>query len=255
MNQPPSKAPRLYQQVAARVAEAITGGQYRVGERLPAERELAASFKVSRATVREAIIALEIAGVVEVKMGSGVYVTAVPATGDVPVVMDVGPFELTEARLLFEGEVAALAATLITGDELNQLEVLLKEMDAANRRGNGEDVDRQFHQAIANATRNSAMSSVVDSLWAIRLRSPQCIRLFQKSRSKGTRPVISEHRAIFSALKAHDPQAARTAMQNHLRRVLNYLLDATEVEVLEDAKAKVSAQRTRYMTDVRMARN
>src|SRR5258706_8776097 len=93
---------RLYLQLATRISEAITSGQHQLGQRLPAERELAVQFSVSRATVREAIIALETRGLVEVRMGSGVYVIAIPTTGEIPVPMDVGPFELSEARLLIE---------------------------------------------------------------------------------------------------------------------------------------------------------
>jgi GntR family transcriptional repressor for pyruvate dehydrogenase complex len=249
-----SKSNRLYQRVADQLSAAIASGQLPIGERLPAERELSVAHKVSRATIREAIIALELAGLVEVKMGSGVYVIGMPSTDGLPVPMDVGPFELTEARMLFEGEVAALAATQISDLELADLEKLLKEMDAANKRGNGEEVDRQFHQAIANATRNAAMASVVESLWTIRLRSPQCIRLFHKSRARGTQPVVAEHRAILNALHAHDALAARDAMRKHLKLVLDYLLDATESEVMAEAKAKAAAQRDRFTAGSRLSR-
>lgn len=246
-----SKSTRLYQQVVEKLAAAITAREYAVGERLPAERELAALYGVSRPTIREAIIALEIEGVVEVRTGSGVYVIKVPTTGGIELEMDVGPFELTEARLLFESEAAALAAKLITPEELQSLDELVEEMDEANERREGESTDRKFHQAIADATRNSAISAVIDSLWTIRERSPQCIRLFSRSKAKGFLPVIGEHRAIVDALRAHDAAGARAAMRNHLERVLNYLLDATEVEAIEEAKAKIAAQRSRYSAGTR----
>jgi DNA-binding FadR family transcriptional regulator len=240
------KRPRLYQEVAEKLSVSIISGKYRVGDRLPPERDLAATYNVSRPTIREAIIALELDGLIEVRMGSGVYVKAVRPVGTDPVAMDVGPFELTEARLILEAEVAALAATLITDDELLELEKLLDEMELGNRSSDGEKADRQFHQCIADATRNGAMSSVVDSLWTIHGRSPQCVRMFEKMRAKGYRPVISEHRAIFDSLRAHDPNAARNTMRDHLKRVLNYLLDTTEVEAIEEAKAKMNAQRDRF---------
>ena len=222
-----------------------------MGDRLPPERDLAAAHNVSRPTIREAIIALELDGLIEVRMGSGVYVKAVRPVGTDPVAMDVGPFELTEARLILEAEVAALAATLITAEELLELEKLLEAMEQGNHGGNGETADRQFHQCIADATRNGAMSAVVDSLWSIHGRSPQCVRMFEKMRAKGYRPVISEHRAIFEALRAHDSPAARSAMRDHLKRVLNYLLDTTEIEAVEEAKAKMSAQRHRFAASTR----
>ncbi|MBA4040641.1 MAG: GntR family transcriptional regulator [Sphingobium sp.] len=246
MSSPP-KAARLYQTVAERIARAIASGVYAPGDRLPAERELAASFDVSRPTVREAIIALEIDGLVEVRIGSGVYViNAAPKAAGV--VMDIGAFELIEARLLIEGEAAALAATQITDEELTELDALLDEMARANMKsaGSGELVDRRFHELIAAITRNSAMLASVEQLWTIRNRSPQCIRLFEKTRAKGYVPVIDEHRDIVDALRTRDPNVARTAMRAHLSRVLEYFLDATEVEAIEAAKAEMAAKRSRF---------
>lgn len=251
MSRRPGKRPRLYQEVADKLSRAIASGKYAIGDRLPPERELAVAHNVSRPTIREAMIALELDGLIEVRMGSGVFVIAVRPIGANPVVMDVGPFELTEARLAFEAEVAALAATLITDEELGELELLLAEMERGDCDADAETADRQFHQAIADATRNGAMSTVVESLWAIHGRSPQCVRVFEKMRAKGYRPVISEHRAIVDALRAHDAGAARNAMRDHLKRVLNYLLDVTEVEVIEAAKAKMSAQRDRFAASTR----
>lgn len=250
-----TRGTRLYHLVAEKLATAIVAGEYRIGERLPGERDLAAAHKVSRATIREAIVALQNDGVLEARMGSGVYVAAVPTTRAVPLPMDVDPFELTEARILFEGEVAALAATQITEAELAELERLLGEMATANKRGHGEAVDRQFHQAIADATRNKAMASVVESLWTIRLESPKCIELFQRSRASGMKPVVGEHSAILDALRSHDAGAARSAMQAHLRQVMNYLLDASETEALTAAKAHASAQRSRFGTAAALVRS
>jgi GntR family transcriptional repressor for pyruvate dehydrogenase complex len=246
---------RLYLQIAARLAAEITAGQYQMGDRLPAERELAAKLGVSRATIREAFIALETRGLVEVRMGSGVYAVAMPTTSNLPIPMDIDPFELSEARLLFEGEVAAQAATQITAAGLAQLDALLAEMASENVRGHGEDADRRFHQAIADATCNSAMSAVIDSLWSIRLNSPKCVQLFERSRKRGTKPVVAEHRAIVNALRARDPAAARLAMRAHLQQVLNYLLHATEKEALNQAQSRIEAQRRRFAPATRSARS
>jgi GntR family transcriptional repressor for pyruvate dehydrogenase complex len=242
-----TKSARLYQTVAERIARAIASGTYREGDRLPAERDLAASYEVSRPTIREAIIALEIDGMVEVKIGSGVYVTGRKTKG-APVAMDIGAFELTEARLMIEGEVAALAATHVTDEEIEELERLLTEMEKANLKsaGAGELVDQQFHETIARISRNSALEAAVQQLWTIRNRSPQCVRLLEKTRAKGYKPVVNEHDAILQAFKRRDPAAARAAMRDHLSRVLDYLLDATEVEAIEEAKAKMAAQRSRF---------
>ena len=243
------KLSRLYQAVAERLAKSIAAGDFKPGDRLPAERDLAEQFDVSRTTVREAIIALEIQGMVDVRIGSGVYVSEPRGRSQsIPIEMDIGAFELTEARLLIEGEVAALAAVNATPEDIADLERLLVEMNRANAKGDdsGELVDRQFHERIAICTRNSAMVAMIEQLWTIRNRSPQCVRLFDKSRNRGNQPVVDEHRAIVDALQTGDPTAARAAMRGHLNKVLNYLLDSSEVEAIEQARAKIAEQRSRF---------
>lgn len=241
------KTARLYQSVAEQIARSVAAGDYKPGERLPSERELSQSYSVSRPTVREAIIALELDGLVEVRHASGVYV-AQDAKRHKPVQHDIGVIELTEARLLVEGEVAALAATQITDAEVEELRDLLDEMAATNMKNisAAEMVDRRLHQCIARIGRNSALALMVDQLWTMRDRSPQCVRFFKRSRDQGNKPDVAEHRAIVDALAARDPAAARAAMRDHLTRVLNTLLDAAEVEVIEEARARVAAQRTRF---------
>jgi GntR family transcriptional regulator, hexuronate regulon transcriptional repressor len=232
--------------VVQKISDAISAGTYQVGDRLPAERDLAKKHAVGRGTVREAIKDLAARQLVDVRRGSGVYVAGVPTTSGMPVPMDIDPFELSEARLLFEGEVAAQAASQITDKEIDELDRLLVEMEHANRRGTGEEADRQFHRAIALATRNAAMTAVVDALWSIRLQSPKCVTLFARSRRRGTKPVIAEHRSIVEALRSRNPKAAREAMRAHLQQVLNYLLDASERDALTEVRTKVSERRSRF---------
>lgn len=238
---------RLYQQVADKLMALIDAQEYSTGSRLPAERKLAERFGVSRPTVREAIIALELAGYVDVRTGSGVYVIEHKKGSHGTSEMDVGPFELTEARILFEGEAAALAATLITDEEIAQLEAALSEIMVANKEQPTSEVqDRKFHLLIAQATRNSAVVSVIDDLWELKINSPLNERVFQKVREMGYRPRIEEHQAIIDALKAHNSQAARTAMREHLGRLINELLDATEIKAVEDARKRATEDRQRF---------
>jgi DNA-binding FadR family transcriptional regulator len=238
---------RLYQQVAEKLMALIDAQKYRTGSRLPAERKLAERFKVSRPTIREAIIALELAGYVEVKTGSGVYVIEHSESSAEPPELDVGPFELTEARILFEGEAAALAATLITDEEIEQLEAALADMQQANEeKPTSEAQDRKFHLLIAQATRNSAIVSVIDDLWELKINSPLNERVFEKVRDLGYRPRIEEHQAVIDALRERNPQAARTAMREHLGRLIKELLDATEIKAVEDARQRATEDRERY---------
>jgi GntR family hexuronate regulon transcriptional repressor len=237
---------KLYQQVATSVAAGIAAGQYRVGTRLPSERDLAEEFGVSRPTVREAMIALEIRGLVEARPGSGIYVTeAAPANGGPAPELDIGAFELTEARRLFEGEACALAAGVITDEELAELEVILRDMVGENTLATsiGEHADRRFHTTIARATRNSAIVMVVENLWDLRYRSPLCAAMLARARHVGVRPLIEDHREILDALTKRDPRAARAAMRAHLGRVIDGLLTATELDAMERTRSDVEARR------------
>jgi DNA-binding FadR family transcriptional regulator len=244
----PIRGRRLYEQIAEKLSKAIDRGDYPPGKRLPPERDLAMQFEVGRPTIREALIALEIAGYVEVRTGSGVYVqeSAMRRT-KTSLALEIGPFELVEARVLFEGEAAALAATQITDDELAGLSAALDAMEEEDRLNIvGEIADREFHVRIARATRNIAIVYVIESLWDARSNSPMVARLLEKVRDAGVRPRIEEHRAVFNALRERDPVAARAAMREHLNRVIQDMLQATEAEELEATRARVREKRDRF---------
>jgi GntR family transcriptional repressor for pyruvate dehydrogenase complex len=237
---------RLYKNLARALFLELSNGKYAVGDRLPAERELAAEHGVSRPTVREAIIALEVQGLVEVRVGSGAYVRRLPGAEDPPG-FNVTAFELTEARLVIEGESAALAAADITDAELDELDSLVKRIAKENRRDKGtEDADRDFHLLIARATRNTAILNSVEELWRLRASSPASALLYAKARSAKVKPVVEEHRAIARALRTRDPAQARGAMRAHLRAVLDHLLFATEEEALAEARKAAELTRNRY---------
>ena len=236
---------KLYQQVAGSVSAGIAEGRYPIGTRLPSERDLAEEFGVSRPTVREAMIALEIRGLVEARPGSGIYVTeATPTPGPAPE-LDIGAFELTEARRLFESEACALAASAISDEELGQLDSIVADMIGENTMASsiGEQADRRFHMTIAKATRNAAIVMVVKNLWDLRWRSPLCAAMLERARQVGVRPLIEDHEVILKALKARDPRAAREAMRAHLSRVIDGLLTATEMDAMARTRSDVEARR------------
>jgi GntR family hexuronate regulon transcriptional repressor len=241
---------RLYKRVADELRGEILAGRYPAGRRLPAERELAEMFNVSRPTIREAVIALELQGLVEVRVGAGVFVpepsAAERARGSGPD-LTIGPFELMEARKIIESETAALAATLIDDEQLEKLDGIIDRMEEENRLEiKGESADRQFHVAIAESTGNSALVAVIDDLWEIRETSPMVVKMMEKARSRGIKPVIDEHRHLVAALRRHDPAAARAAMQTHLTRVIDGLLQATETEAMQRVQTEIAARRQRF---------
>lgn len=245
MTDAPRAEGRLYERIAGEIRQALAGGRYAVGDRLPSERDLAQTFGVSRPTVREAIIALEVDGLVEVRTNSGVYVTALAPAGGTPAETDVGPFELLEARRVFEAEVCALAARHIDAAGVDRLRGLVADMESSELL-RAEAADREFHLEIARATENSAMEKAISMLWDARDQSPQYRLLTEKVRAAGVAPRVSEHHRIVDALALGSPDAAREAMRDHLDRVIAHLLEATEVEAIERARAEVNAKRQRF---------
>lgn len=239
----PMKTTRLYREVANRLAAQIANGTYRIGERLPAERELAQSFAVSRPTIREAMIALEIAGQVEIRTGAGIFVASTKPQPQASMLDDIGPgpFELTEARAAFEGEAAALAATRISEGELQELEKACREMSASIERGeSAEEADQRFHRIIAEATRNSTVEAAVNYMWTLRTRMPMWKKLHQVISELEGKPgwnndshTIMDHRRILNALRARDADGARQAMRSHLDHVKENLLKASELDAID----------------------
>ena len=209
---------RLYRQIADQIAALIESGEYGIGERLPPERDLAKQLGVSRPSVREALIALEVEGFVEVRVGSGVYVmgSKSPAHADA-LPADSGPFELIRARWLIEAECAALAARCATKAQVRAMEDALDTMESEKNRGQMPlSADRLFHTRIAEASGNSALALVVRTLWDQRT-GPLFLRLEHHFDTPALWTVaIREHREIVAAIARHDPTAARAAMRRHM---------------------------------------
>ena len=241
---------RLYQDLARKLMDELTVGNYPVGSKLPAERELATKYNVSRPTVREAVIALEVLELVEVRVGSGAHVLRLPGKEEFPG-FNISAFELTEARLLFESEAAALAATQVTDEELADIAALVEAIARhTNSIVEAETADRGFHIAIARATRNGAIVDSIERLWDIRSSSPEAALLHEKARTANIKPVVDEHTAILDALRSRDPDAARSAMRDHLTHVIENLLFATEERQIEEARRAVQEKRNRYARPV-----
>ncbi len=238
---------RLYRNVLNKMQKSIDDGKFPPGGRLPPERELAERYGVSRPTIREAIVALEALGQVKVKTGSGVYVLSGKSAKN-GISLSVSPFELTEARAVVEGEAAALAATMISDEQLDALEKALHDM--ANESVDGEltseVADQKFHHLISAATHNSMLASLIDDLWYVRDNSPSISKAYKSICDTDGRVRVQEHQDIFDALKRRDAAAARKAMHAHFSRLLNKLIAASESEQIEDAKRSALESRRRF---------
>jgi GntR family transcriptional repressor for pyruvate dehydrogenase complex len=213
--------PRLYRQIAAQLSSLIAAGELAEGSRLPSERDLAEQLGVSRPSVREALIALEVQGKVEVRVGAGIFVArARPVPVVDPLKEGQGPFDLLRARWLIEGESAAEAARKARAEDLSLVQAAVHDMELCQRRRQSADAaDRAFHVAIARAAHNSTLVSVVTDLWdqgrgAIWKRMEDH---FQTPALRAT--VLHDHQEILDALQAKDSRAARKAMHEHLEHV------------------------------------
>jgi DNA-binding FadR family transcriptional regulator len=211
---------RLYRQIADQIAGLIAAGEFKPGSRLPAERELATKLGVSRASVREAIISLEIGGLVEVRIGTGIFVTASSA-GRRERDVGPGPFELLSARKLIEGEIAALAAANASDHDIEGLRETVRRMESnVDDFGVREDSDRDFHLRLAKASGNGSLELVVEGLWA--QRAELWGRMQEHFHTTDlARQTIRDHAAIVKAIAAHDASGARAAMRRHIARVVH----------------------------------
>ncbi len=221
---------RLYRQIAEQLRQLMASGEFASGSRLPAERDLALQLGVSRPSVREALIALEVEGMIEVRTGSGIYVqqaqTPAPRQGaalgtelDADAPTNWGPLEVMSARIVVEAEVAALAATNAQKSDIKAMQAGLKQMKLEAAR---DEVPRQgdeaFHAAIAQACGNSVLLDTVQRYWQAR-NGPLFERLGDYFEHPASwQAAISEHRDVMLAIEAHDSSAARKAMQKHLKQ-------------------------------------
>ncbi len=216
---------RLYRQIAEQLRSLIASGEFSPGSRLPAERDLARQLGVSRPSVREALIALEVEGFIDVRTGSGIYVRASEAAGAValrPQQSDPGewgPLELMRARELVEGEVAALAARNARRTQIAKISGALSQMrDEAGAGTVPRAGDEAFHTAVAQACGNEVLRDTVQGYWNAR-SGPLFERLgdyFENPASWNA--ALVEHGAVLDAIRSHDSVAARLAMQAHLKK-------------------------------------
>lgn len=222
---------RPYLRLAAEILALLATKGVKAGERLPSERTLADQFEVSRTSVREAIIALELQGAVEVRGGSGAYLIQTPATAtQTPVFMPEagpGPFELLRARCLIESEIAAAAAEVRKDADLDRIFEALADMRLhMDDKVANEAADRRFHLHIAEATGNSVLLQMVTALWD-HAKGPVWAKIDSHFHSPALRVSSQEdHQRVLDALIARDPVAARAAMKAHLERVIKEFAQA-----------------------------
>lgn len=209
---------RLYRQISDQLRELIVAGEFPVDSRLPSERDLSVQLGVSRPSLREALIALEVEGYIEVRMGSGIYVCEPPpGRAGFDLSSEEGPLELIQARAMVEGEVAAAAAKAGRKADFDAVEAAIEQMEADAKSGIVPiEADCLFHVRVAEATGNSVLVGTVRRLFELRLGP-----LFDQLHSHFESPevwaqAIAEHRDVLKALRTRDPAKAKAAMRRHM---------------------------------------
>lgn len=217
---------RLYQEIVEQIQSQILAGELKPGDRLPAERELASHFGVSRAAVREAIKSLTEKGLVDVHVGRGTFVARL-TTDHVVESMTLllrdahtTPEHLQEAREIIEVPIARLAAVNRTPEQLERLRALLQAMEAQRHMSRAFiDADSDFHHELARATGNPVLEIVSRTL----LNMLRAERVFMVGFRDEIPGAIGSHARIVAALEAQDAEAAGAAMAEHLAHVLAVL--------------------------------
>lgn len=230
---------RIYLQIADQISDLITGGEFPVGSLLPPERDLATRFAVSRSSIREGLIALEVRGVVDVRVGSGARVVEMPGIAtpetaealllsldpELGIALDLGvevpPFSILQARRAIEPECAALAATHASDAQITQIEAAFRRNVIDNDRGSTTHPgDRLLHIRIAEASGNPAYAMFITQL--VGQRYGAMFRRLQRLYTPDDMPRRSEHEhaMIVACIQQRRPESARMAMRNHLDNVI-----------------------------------
>lgn len=218
--------------VVQRVLDLIKNGQLTPGEKLPSERDLTVILEVSRPTVREALRALSILGVLEIRHGGGVFVSSLEASellNPLDFFVSLNPQnmgELFDARIEYEPMIAALAAERISDTDLSSLQELLDAQLADPHNADlFHDTDVEFHKTLLGASGNVFLSRVGKMLQVL---GDQGRRAFQKEKEV-RRQSIADHQVIMEAMHARKSDAAKAAMRQHMIHVRNALKGTTGV--------------------------
>lgn len=225
MELPTLKVERLYRQISNLLIGCIKKGQFPAGAILPPERELAKQLGVSRSSIREALIALEITGWVEIRTGNGVYVmNPLPQLDTAPAEEEFSLKALIQARQVYEAMTAELAARNGSDDQRAELQEITQ--DLIQLHVNDEQFlreDKRFHLLIAAMTGNEVLRDMMEYLWNKR-KSSRFVRLESHyAESDFPREMNQDHADIAAAIIARDAPLARACMERHLQHVYDRL--------------------------------
>lgn len=221
----PIKTKKIWEEIVEQLKTMITSGELEPGDKLPSERDMSESMGVSRASVREALITLEAIGILEIKPGEGTFVRQTSdAETFAPLAMVLAlernpEAQMMEVRRVLETEMAALAAGRASAENLSKIQKLLDLMKAAQTNHDAVEIDLRFHFAIAEATQNTILLRLMNTIADLMHHSLRPNREKLYADYETSLKIIEEHEAIYQAIKDGDPQAARSKMLEHINNI------------------------------------
>ncbi len=220
---------RLYIKVANEIIGQIKNNQFQVGDCIPPERKLAEQMGVSRTVVREAMVYLEMVGIADIRKGSGVFVVRSTPIVGVGIAPEVTPFEILDARMLIEPELASRAAENNTPELVAELSQCIQMMESSMhfseeslRQQASVDADRQFHKAICSACTNPLLIKFYGELSSLHMSGDMWMRMDELANEPAARGQwVNDHKAIFKQIEKGDTEKAREVMHQHIRNVID----------------------------------
>ncbi len=242
----PIKTQRVYMRIVGQIIDLVRRGEFPPGSQLPPERDLAEQLAVSRASLREALSALQLLGLVETRSGQGTFVcTEAPATLlrlDASLLYQdlESPFAILQARKVVEPSIAAFAARQRSDEALQRLKGIqdLVESDPPGQYLSSEG-DRRFHLAVAEATENPVLVSMMSIVYELMGQKPWLmLRNATAAAPERLQQYAGQHRRICEAIKAQDEKAAAARMKEHLESVERFMI---EVELVPSTTVSVGS--------------
>lgn len=229
----PIKNTKVYEQVAEQIQDMVVNGKLQRGDKLPSERQLAEELQVSRTSIREALRALQIIGLIEVRQGEGSYInqsfekSLFQPLSIMFMLQNSKPEEIIELRRIIEVEAAYLAAKRADDEEIEHLRGLiekLKDLKDLNNEEASVAVDKEFHYTIAKASKNKLLVNVLNVISELMDKFIKEARGMILVDEKNKEVLVQQHEAIFKGLENRDPKAAGSAMQIHINLIINEYL-------------------------------
>ncbi len=218
----PIKNRKVYEQVMDQIKEMIDKGTLNKGDKLPSERDLVEQLQVSRASIREALRALEVIGLIECRQGEGNFIKSsfqdnlFEPLSIMYMLEGTNPEEILEFRKILEVEASGLAAKRITAEQLTELKEIMERFENCEDEEMNASIDKELHYKIAECSGNVLIFNILRSVSLLVddfIKDARKLILVQQENKE---MLLSQHKKIYLAIEGHSSVAARKAMQQHL---------------------------------------